>query len=66
MKERSHSNSTAVVPVFFNIGTFKRHNAAIHERKKPFKWKICDACFSLKANLKSHIAAIHDLNTEKT
>ena len=38
----------------------KVHRETVHEGKKPFKCKICNATFSQKGHLKSHNTSIHE------
>ena len=40
----------------------KRHIESVHEGKKHFKCKICDASFSQKVNMNEHIALVHEGN----
>ena len=45
---------------FSQNGTLKRHNAAIHGEKKPFKCNICDASFAYKFVLNKHVLSVHE------
>ena len=36
------------------------HIESVHEGKKPFACKICDASFGKKGNLKKHTESVHE------
>ena len=44
------------------IAPLKRHEASVHEGKKPFKCNICDVEFAQKSKLNIHIISVHEKN----
>ena len=57
--KRVHEGKKAEPFKCFAKDDLKKHVESAHEKKKPFKCKICDKHFSFKHNMKEHFTSIH-------